>query len=206
MKITKRQLRKIIKEAVISESTEWPGDDEWIAVFAPLIQNEQWADAAALMVDHGFSYADIQMDLDDSEWKWQMDNQMDDAGTPLPNGWREKVENAAWKVEDKRMEAAIAGDPDVDWLNFLGNHWTSRIEPDDMKDIKWKQYKKYIRLKPPRSISHGVGEIHITKEDDFEYSNTPGTYEEFIEFLEKRAGGQLGRRKPYRRSPPPLYD
>ena len=104
------------------------------------------------------------------------------------------------------MKAVIAADPDKAWLEFLGNHWTSRIEPDDMKDIKWKEYKKYIRLKPPYSISHGVGEIHITKLDDFDYSNTPGDWDEFKEFLERRAGGQLGRRKPYRRSPAPYYD
>ena len=104
------------------------------------------------------------------------------------------------------MDSAIAADPDKEWLEFLGMHWTSTIEPDDMPDIKWKQYKRYIRLKPPRSISHGVGEVNISKEDHFEYSSTPGTYEEFIEFLENRAGGQLGRRAPTRRSPPPVYD
>ena len=102
------------------------------------------------------------------------------------------------------MDAAIAADPDKEFLEFLGNHWTSTIAPDDMPDIKWKEYKKYIRLKPPRSISHGVGEIHITKDDtDTLYA---GAWEDFKDFLTTRAGRQLGRRKPYRRSPPPVYD
>lgn len=206
MKITKRQLRRIIKEAILKEAKAWPGDNEWIAMFTPLIQNQRWDDAAALMFDHGFSYPDIQLDLDDSEWKWQMDANMDDAGTPLPRGWTDKVNNAAWKVEDKRMQGAIAGDPDVDWLKFLGNQWTSQIEPDDMPGIKWKEYKRYIRLSPPSSISHGVGEITVNKEDvEYDFGK-PGTWDEFKEFLERRAGGQLGKRKPYRRSPPPVYD
>ena len=73
-----------------------------------------------------------------------------------------------------------------------------------MPDIKWKEYKRYIRLKPPRSISHGVGEIHVTKEDtDNLY---PGAWEDFKDFLTTRSGGQLGRRKPYKKSPPPYYD
>ena len=78
------------------------------------------------------------------------------------------------------------------------------IEPNDMEGIKWKEYKKYIRLKPPPSISHGVGEIHITKEDtDNLY---PGAWEDFKDFLTTRAGGQLGKRKAQKRSPGPYYD
>ena len=73
-----------------------------------------------------------------------------------------------------------------------------------MADIKWKEYKNYIRLKPPRSISHGVGEINISKEDI--KGLYPGAYEDFTDFLTTRTGGQLGRRKPYKRSPAPYYD
>jgi len=131
---------------------------------------------------------------------------------PAPEGWdRDKaykfltdLENASWKEYDKMAQKAIADDPDKEFLEFLGNRWTSMIEPSDMEDIKWKEYKKYIRLKPPRSISHGVGEIHITKEDT--ENLYPGAWEDFKDFLATRAGGQLGRRKPYKKSPPPYYD
>ena len=188
MKITKKQLRRIIKEAILKEAKEWPGDSEWIAMFAPLIQDQQWDAAAALMFDLGFSYSDIQLELDDGEWHRTMDWKMEDAGTPLPRGWQDKVNNAAWKVEDKRIQAATAADPDADWLEFLGRHWTSMIEPDDMPGIKWKPYKRYIRLSPPRSISHGVGEININREDYQYDSGKPGTWDEFKEFLEVYRG------------------
>ena len=58
---------------------------------------------------------------------------------PAPEGWdRDKafdflkdLENAAWKVYSKQMDAAIAADPDKEFLEFLGNEWTSTISPDD---------------------------------------------------------------------------
>ena len=131
---------------------------------------------------------------------------------PAPKGWDSQkaykflrdLEDAAWKVYNKQAKAAIAGDPDKEFLEFLGNEWTSMIEPNDLPDIKWKEYKKYIRLKPPRSISHGVGEINVSKENI--KALYPGAYEDFMDFLTTRAGGQLGRRAPYKKSPPPYYD
>ena len=64
---------------------------------------------------------------------------------PAPEGWDpdkaykflRDIEDAAWKVYDKQAKAAIAGDPDKEFLEFLGNQWSSMIEPSDMKDIKW---------------------------------------------------------------------
>ena len=195
MKITRCQLRKIIKEALTQGAT----DKEIASAVLPHVKTQGWHQAAEILLSI-MSYQDLQLYLDDSTLR----DELQTAGITYDE--MRKIEDAAWPIENARMEAAIASDPDKAWLKFLGMHWTSEIEPDDMQDIKWKQYKKYIRLKPPRSISHGVGEINISKEDHFEYSNTPGTYKEFIEFLENRAGGQLGRRKPYRRSPPPIYD
>ena len=193
MKITKRQLRRIIREALTQDSS----DSDIAAAVLPLAQAQDWTGAAELLLSI-FSYADLQLFLDDSDLRYALE----DAGVDYKA--RNEIERAAWPLEDARMQAAIAADPDKAWLKFLGKEWTSQIEPDDMKDIKWKEYKRYIRLTPPSSISHGVGEIHITRDDIG--SSSPGTYEEFIEFLNRRAGGQLGRRKPYRKSPPPMYD
>jgi hypothetical protein len=131
---------------------------------------------------------------------------------PAPEGWDidkahqflKDLEDAAWKVYDKQATAAISSDPDKEFLEFLGNQWSSMIEPNDMEGIKWKEYKKYIRLKPPPSISHGVGEIHITREDT--ETLYPGAWEDFKDFLATRAGGAAGNRKAYKRSPAPYYD
>ena len=217
LKITKRQLRKIIKESLLTEgemqdiivnSYEDVEDYNILANFALT------GDIAGAL-----AHPDIKHYVDKNEMGWIADEaitwfeqvgEVDDP--PAPAGWDSNkayqflrdLENAAWKVYNKQASAAIKNDPDKEFLEFLGNQWTSMIEPNDMKGIKWKEYKKYIRLKPPPSISHGVGEIHITKEDtDNLY---PGAWEDFKDFLTTRAGGQLGKRKPYKRSPAPYYD
>ncbi len=194
-------LRRLIRESLLREQAAkpWPGEAAWIKLFLPLIQAEEYEDAVQLMLDYGFKYDEIQLDLDDSDWK----NQMVANSPDLPSGWRQEIEDIAWDIEDKRMTGAIANDPDRDWLAALGNAWSSSIEPDDMDKIKWKRYKNYVRLKPPPSISHGVGEIQVTDDD---LRGAPGDMDDFVEFLERRAGGSLGRRKPYKRSPSSYYD
>ena len=131
---------------------------------------------------------------------------------PAPEGWDKNkalqflrdIEDAAYEEYEKMAKAAIAGDPDREFLEFLSNEWTAMIEPSDLEGIKWKEYKKYVRLKPPPSISHGVGEINVTKENiESLYS---GAYPDFIDFLTTRTGGDAGRRPPTQRSPAPYYD
>lgn len=194
LRITNRQLRRVIRESLAQDASE----EEIAVAVLPLTQAQDWTAAAKLLLSI-FSYADLQAFLDDSELADELEN----AGVSYDD--MRKIEDAAWPIENARMKAAIAADPDKGWLEFLGDAWTSQIEPDDMKDIKWKEYKNYIRLKPPRSISHGVGEIEIT-DYDLSFSGTPGPKADFVEFLERRTGGQLGRRKPYRKSPAPYYD
>ena len=217
MKITKYQLRKIIRESLLVEKK-----------MQDIIVN-QYEDVEDYNILANYALNnDIKGALADPELKYYIDkNEMgwvaDEAGgwfeqvgsatdLPAPEGWDSKkaykflrdLEDAAWKVYDKQAKAAIKGDPDKEFLEFLGNQWTSMIEPSDMEDIKWKEYKKYVRLTPPSSISHGVGEINISKEDI--NSLYPGAYPDFMDFLSTRAGGDAGRRKPYKKSPPPYYD
>ena len=196
IKISKRQIRKIIKETLSENSS----DKDIAAAVLPHAQAQDWTAAAEVLLSI-FSYPDLQLHLDDSTVADELEN----AGVSWDD--MRKIEDAAWPIEDKRMQAAIAADPDKDWLEFLGNQWSSQIEPSDMKDIKWKEYKRYIRLSPPYSISHGVGEIHIPNEDltPSPGGHSPGTREEFVEFLTNRAGKTLKKRKIYR-SPPPYYD
>ena len=217
MKVTKKQLRNIIKESILAE-----GEMQDIIVNSyEDVEDYNVLANYALANDIQGALADptIKHYVDKNEMGWFADDAItwfemvgEDEYMPAPEGWDsdkahkflKDIESAAWKVYQKQEDAAIAADPDKEFLEFLGNQWTSSISPDDMKGIKWKEYKRYIRLKPPPSISHGVGEIHITKEDtDNLY---PGAWEDFKDFLTTRSGGQLGRRKPYRRSPPPYYD
>lgn len=200
MKVTRRQLRKIINESLLleQEAPAWPGDEEFIQELLPFATTEMWSEAAQLMFHYGFSYEDLSLDLDDSEWVWKMDDQNPD----LPDRWGDKIVDAAWKIEDKRQDELIANDPDKQWLELMGNQWSSSITPEDMETLGWKEYKRYIRLKPPRAISHGVGEINISWED----IERVGPREEFIEFLDTRAGVKLKKRPAYPKPTPPLYD
>ena len=218
MKISKGQLRRIIKESLLNEKKEMQDiivnsyeDVEEYNILANYALNN---DIQGALADPA-----LKPYVEKNEMGWVVDEAggwfetvgeyEEDGG---PEGWdRDKayqfltdLENAAWKVYDKKMQAAIKNDPDKEFLEFLGNEFTSQIEPSDMPDIKWKEYKNYIRIKPPRSISHGVGEINVSKENiKGLYS---GAYEDFMDFLTTRAGGQLGRRAPYKRSPAPYYD
>ena len=217
MKITKRQLQKIIRESLLVEKkmqniiTNPYEDVDDYNVLANFALTGDIAGALA--------HPDIKHYVDKNEMGWVADEagswfEMvgEDENMPAPEGWNSEkaykflrdLEDAAWKVYSKKMQADIKADPDREFLEFLGNEFTSQIEPSDMPDIKWKEYKNYIRIKPPRSISHGVGEINVSKENiKGLYS---GAYEDFMDFLTTRAGGQLGRRAPYKRSPAPYYD
>ena len=218
MKITKRQLKRIIRESILSEAkmqdiivSEYEDVDDY-NVLANFALTGDIAGALA--------HPDIKPYVDKNEMGWFADDAVtwfeqvgDGEGyLPAPEGWDsdkahkflKDIESAAWKVYQKQEDAAIAADPDKEFLDFLGNEWTSTISPDDMKGIKWKEYKKYIRLSPPPSISHGVGEINVSKENI--KALYPGAYEDFTDFLTTRAGGNLGKRAPYRRSPAPYYD
>ncbi len=220
MKTTKKQLRKIIRESLLLESemksiikSSYENVDDY-NVLANYALTGDIAGALADPALRPYVEKNEMGFLADEAHSYFRNVGADDGGPPAPDGWDSDkayqflraIEGAAWQEYDKMAKAAIAADPDREFLEFLGNHWTTMIEPNDMEDIKWKEYKRYIRLKPPSSISHGVGEITINKED-YEYdSGKPGTWDEFKEFLERRTGGQLGRRKPYKRSPAPYYD
>jgi len=201
MKITKRQLRRIISESLLleQEASSWPGDDAFIQELLPFVTTEMWSEAAQLMFHYGYKYEDLTLDLDDSEWQDTMHYENPD----LPQRWGDKVVDAAWKIESVRQDELIANDPDKQWLELMGNHWSSSITPEDMETLGWKEYKNYVRLKPPRSISHGVGEINLRWED---IPRQTGSKEEFIEFLDTRAGVKLKKRPAYPKPTPPLYD
>ena len=222
MQISERQLRKLIRESLLVE-----GEMQDIIVNSyEDVEDYNILANYALTNDIQGALADptIKQYVDKNEMGWVADEAggwfetvgeyEDEGGPSAPEGWDVQkaykflrdLEDAAWKVYSKQMDAAIAADPDKEFLEYLGNQFTSTIAPDDMPGIKWKEYKKYMRLKPPPSISHGVGEITINKEDYQYNSGKPGTWDEFKDFLTARAGGQLGRRAPYRRSPPPVYD
>ncbi len=221
MKITRKEIRKILKEALLNEKKE----------MLPIIVNEyENVEDYNILANYALNN-DIQGALADPVIKpyWEK-NEMgwvaDEAGgwfenvgakgyedeMPAPEGWDSQkaykflrdLEDAAWKLYSKQAEAAIKGDPDKEFLEFLGNEFTSMVEPNDLAGIKWKEYKKYIRLTPPPSISHGVGEISVPKENI--KGIYPGAYEDFMDFLTTRTGGDAGKRKPYKKSPPPMYD
>ena len=218
MKIKQSKLKRIIRKSLLSESAmqdiivnEYEDVDDY-NILANFALTGDIAGALA--------HPDIKHYVDKNEMSWLADDAITwfeqvggaEGYLPAPKGWDsdkafdflKDLESAAWKVYQKQEDAAIAADPDKEFLEFLGNEWTSTISPADMKGIKWKEYKKYIRFRPPPSISHGVGEINVSKENI--KALYPGAYEDFMDFLTTRAGGQLGRRAPYRRSPPPIYD
>ena len=171
-------------------------------------------DIAGAMADKEVNTDELYWELDEMRpWVNRVGGkeQWCDDDCVVPDNWdaeavydfMEDLERAWHDDQAKKDHAAIAADPDKGWLEFMGDEWSSTITPNDLETLGWKEYKKYIRLSPPASISHGMGEIHITN-DDIE-SHSPGTRQDFVDFLTKRAGKTLKKRKIYK-SPPPLYD
>jgi hypothetical protein len=191
MKITKRQLRRIIREAISPDAS----DEEIVQALTPHVQAGSWDEGAKILLAI-FPWEDLPNFLDESELASLMWER-------FPKGTIQKLEDAAWKIESKRQDDLTTNDPDRGWLEFLGNEWTSSITPEDLPSIGWKEYKNYIRLSPPASISHAMGEIHIMNHE-IEGSGM-GTRQDFVDFLTQRAGKPLKKRKIYR-SPPPVYD
>jgi len=155
MKITRKQIRQIIRESLLVE-----GEMQDIIV-NPYEDVEDYNILAnyALTNDIQGALADptIKQYVDKNEMGWVADEAggwfesvgeyEEDGGPSAPEGWDAQkaykflrdLEDAAWKVYSKQMDAAIAADPDKEFLEFLGNEWTSTISPDDMPDIKWKE-------------------------------------------------------------------
>jgi len=218
MKVTNRQLRRIIRESLLTEGemqdiivNEYE-DVEDVNILANYALRN---DMQGALKDPELQYyieKNEAMYLTDEGLGWIKHVGEEEYGGAAPEGWDLKkvqqffknFEDEAYKEYDKMAQKAINADPDKAFLEFLGNQWSASIEPSDMEGIKWKEYKKYIRIMPPQSISHGVGEIEVTREDtDNLY---PGAWDDFKDFLTTRAGGDTGKRKPYKKSPAPYYD
>ena len=217
MKITRRQLRHIIKESLLTEGemldivTNTYEDVKDINVLANYAHRDDMQAALQDPVMQFYIKNNEAGSLVDDSYGWLKYVGKED-GSPAPEGWDlarvydfvKRFEDESYLEYNKMARKAIDKDPDKEFLEFLSNQWSAMIEPRDMEDIKWKEYKRYVRLKPPRSISHGVGEINVSKEDIS--SLYSGAYPDFIDFLTTRTGGQFGRRAPYKRSPAPYYD
>ena len=220
MKITKRQLRTFIRGSLLREGEMLkiianPHSPE-TEVFNRIANYALTNDIAGAMADEEVNTKELYWELDDMRpWvnrvggedeHWMSDDAVvpDDWDKEAVYDFMEDLETAWNQENDKKDRAAIASDPDKAWLEFISNAWSSMITPDDLESLGWKEYKKYIRLSPPQSISHGVDETHITN-DDLSRGGSPGTREEFVEFLTNRAGKQLKKRKIYKATPP-LYD
>ena len=219
MKITRHQLRRIIRESLLVETEMLKIMDnqyEDLSTYNRIANYALTNDIAGAMADPEVNTDELYWELD--EMQGWVDHVGDEDGhwfaedAVVPDNWDAdavyafmKDLEAAWhKDQATKDHAAVAADPDKDWLKFMANEFQSVIVPNDLESLGWKEYKKYIRLSPPESISHAMDEIHITN-DDLSGGHSPGTREEFVEFLTNRAGKTLKKRKIYR-SPPPLYD
>jgi len=217
MKITKCQLRKIIRESILKEQMMKIMDNQYedLSVYNRIANYALTNDITGAMADPEVNTDELYWELDEMRgWVDRVGDDSDDwfaDDAVVPDNWNadavydfmEDLERAWYKAQEQKDAAAIAADPDKDWLEFMGSEWSSTITPKDLETLGWKEYKRYIRLSPPTSISHGMGEIHIMNDDIA--SHGPGTREEFVGFLTNRAGKTLKKRKMHR-SPPPLYD
>ena len=160
MKIRKSKLRKIIRESLSlkeAHQTIIQNPYEDVDDYNVLANYALTNDIAGALADPALKYYVDNNEmgfLADEAIGWFSNVGKEGYDMPAPEGWDSKkahkflrdIEDAAYNEYSKAMKARISSDPDTAWLRFLGNAFTAGIEPDDMEDIKWKQYKKYIRI------------------------------------------------------------
>jgi len=217
MKLTESKLRTIIREILSENQMLKIIDDPYephLGEFANRVANY------ALTDDLGGALNDPELMGVGDDIDWYIDEMYGRVkrvgtaqGNPAPDGWdinkvhafMKKLASAANKKMYDDYKAAQSADPDSAWLKWLSSRWAASIGVEDIGKVKWKQYRRYIRLAPPPGWNSLADDLHIT-DDDFGYSNTPGTQADFLDFLNSRAGEQLGRRKPTKTTTQSYYD
>ena len=82
------------------------------------------------------------------------------------------------------------------WQDFNGSHVVFCLEGRSWRKDHYEPYKRN------RQVARDALTVSQQEEEKVFWE----TFDDFKDFLTTRAGGQLGKRKPYRRSPPPIYD
>lgn len=78
-----------------------------------------------------------------------------------------------------------------------GELWMETLTPEDLKTMGYKPYKSYVRVSPPARFPSEDYADESLMNIDFSHNDSPGTKEEFVQFMAANAGkGMLNKRAP----------
>lgn len=188
MRITKRQLRKLIRESIQNPDDAMKAalkaDD--LAAFAKLIVDEAGQEAYLWLED---------MKFDDPDFEDVRDLLKDPS-----------VEAAVYDEQNARINADIASSPNKNELSALGDAFQAAVSDADVKYIVYQPHKKggQVAALSLEDTDDRLGNMSVTLSDsDTKHSST--TLQAVMDALEK-GGAQLRKKRAPTKHVPPMYD
>ena len=149
MKITRSQIRRIVRESLLVEGEMLKIMDnayEDLSVFNRIANYALTDDIAGAMADPEVNTDELYWEIDEMRpWVNRVGDEDDHwfaDDVVVPDNWdaevvyefMEDLENAWHEDQAKKDHAAVAADPDKDWLEFMANEFATVIVPNDLRD------------------------------------------------------------------------
>ena len=218
MKITRRQLRKIIKESILNEemlkiiANPYSPETEVFNRIANYALNN---DIQAALADSAVNTPDLDLDLDGmGEWVRRVGaggNWMED-DVVVPDGWNadkvsmfmEDLESAWYKQQGQKSNTEHQDTPDVEEREAIGGVLTQNyVLPDEFPGITYQVRRKGGK---PHRIDIETRDMYSADGIDASWAQQHGTTIDKIITVLDKYGAKLRKKNPPRKYTPPMYD
>jgi len=218
MRVTKRQLKRIVRESLLKEELLplITSDYEDVGFFNRLANYALTNDIQGALTEPDMQTEDGYLQIEDArEWFENVAAEWEGpGGGPAPTEWDEdaaykfldKLEDAWYNDQRKRDAAAHSAAPNQKERKAVGSVFTAGpILPDDIPYINYQVHNRkgrvFLRL---TDQDHRLGNMEVVMdEQDAQSSGT--TLQAVMDALEQGGAKLVKKRKPIKYTPP-LYD
>ena len=218
MRVTKRQLKRIVRESLLKEELLplIASDYEDVGFFNRLANYALTNDIQGALTEPDMQTEDGYLQIEDArEWFENVAAEWEGpGGGPAPTEWDEdaaykfldKLEDAWYNDQRKRDAAAHSAAPNQKERKAVGSVFTAGpILPDDIPYINYQVHNRkgrvFLRL---TDQDHRLGNMEVVMdEQDAQSSGT--TLQAVMDALEQGGAKLVKKRKPIKYTPP-LYD
>ena len=190
MKITKRQLRRIIRESMQS--------DDFVTATKAALQADYIETFAELMVDEYGQ--DAYLHLEDMKFE---DQDFEDVRDLLHGP---EIEDAVYAAQDNRLNTAIASSPNKNELSALGDAFQAAVSDADMEYIVYQPRRRggQVTALSLEDTDDRLGNMSVSlSASDAGHFGT--TLQTVMDVLDK-GGAQSRKKRPPIKHVPPMYD